>query len=440
MAVHLPKGTRDFLPEQMNRRRYVLETVREVFVRYGFEALETPAFERIETLTGKYGEEGDRLIYKILRRGEGGKRGEVDLALRYDLTVPFARVLAMNKGLRLPFRRYQMQPVWRADRPQRGRFREFWQCDVDIAGTTAPTADAECLAVAHDSLVALGFRRFTVHLNDRRILASLARALGVADREPELLVALDKLDKIGPSGVSAELARRGFAAEAVAVLWDLLAMPEGNDARLDALAERLDAGGQEGVAVLRQVLSWAEALGVEPARVRVTPTLARGLDYYTGPVYEVVVDEPAIGSIAGGGRYDGLIGLLSGRDVPAVGVALGIERIMAVMDELGMFPDRRTEVEVLVTVFGADLRYVAVAAARALRDRGVRTELYPEDRKLKAQFKHADARGVGWAVVIGPDEASSGTMALRNLTTGEQQRLSPAAAADQILAARGAAQ
>jgi len=436
MPVYLAKGTRDFLPEQMIRRRHVIEIVREVFVRYGFEALETPAFERIETLLGKSGDEADRLIFKILKRGEGGKRGECDQALRYDLTVPFSRMLAMNPGLRLPFKRYQMQPVWRAERSARGRYREFWQCDVDVAGTTSPLADAECMAVVHDCLLALGFSQFTTLLNDRRILAALARAVGQAHRETDLLVALDKLDKIGREGVEREMHTRGIPAEAVAALFEALDVPEGNVAALDALESRLDEGGREGVATLRLVLQSAELLGMGVEHVRVAPTLARGLDYYTGPVYETVVDEPKMGTLAAGGRYDGLIGKLSGRQVPAVGVALGLERIILVMEELDMFPPLRTEIEVYVTVHGPDTAAYSVRAAATLRAAGVRTEVDLGGGKLRKQFKRANAAGYPWLVLAGPSEVEQGCVSLKNMRSGEQLTLSPAEAAQHILATR----
>lgn len=432
MPVFLPKGTRDFLPAQMRQRRKVIETVRSVFVAHGFEALETPAFERLETLTGKYGEEGDRLIYKILKRGEGGEKGESDLALRYDLTVPFARVLSMNADLRLPFKRFQMQPVWRADRPQKGRFREFWQCDVDIAGATSAAAEAEVLAVAVESLDALGFTQYSVLLNDRRILAALARELGVAERETSLLIALDKLDKIGKEGVSKELLARGFAVELPDRLWALLDVPSEQDAALDALEARLDEEGRAGVATLRQVLAYAVALGIPRARIAVAPALARGLDYYTGPVYEVVVEDGGVGTIAAGGRYDRLIGLLSGREVPAVGIALGLERILAIMEDRGLFADLAPEVQVFVAVFAPELMEASLRVGAALRAASIPTEVYLGDRKFKAQLKEADARGARWLAIVGPDEAAAGILTLKDLKTGVQAAVSIDAAVSMI--------
>ena len=423
MSVHLPKGTRDFLPEQMTWRLQVMDTLRGVFSRFGFEPLETPAFERIETLMGKYGDEGEQLIYKILKRGEGGERGEADLALRYDLTVPLARVVAMNPDLRLPFKRYQMQPVWRADRPQKGRFREFWQCDVDIVGTTSTLADAECLAVVSESLQALDFADFTIRLNDRRILRAITAAIGHEAQETDVLVAIDKLDKIGRDGVSAELSRKGLGDGAIELLWQILARGDDDQSTLANLAARLDERGQQGVDALTKVLAQATAMGVDPARIVVDPTLARGLGYYTGPVFETEVTEPKVGSISGGGRYDGLVGIFSKREVPAVGVSLGLERIIAVMEERAAQQAQRPTAEVLVTLFSEETQGASLRFADRLRKAGVRTEVYLDDAKMRKQFKHANARGYAWIAIIGPDEARDGKVTLKQLDSGEQKTL-----------------
>jgi histidyl-tRNA synthetase len=370
MSVNRASGTRDLLPETMIRRLSVIETVRGVFARFGFLPLETPAIERIETLMGKYGTEGDQLIYKILKRGEGGTRGEVDLALRYDLTVPLARVVAMNPGLSMPFKRYQIQPVWRADRPQKGRFREFYQCDVDTVGCEEMWADAEALAVVDSALRALGFTGFTIKLNHRALLRALVEEVGAGDRETGVLVAIDKLDKIGKKGVTAELERCG----------------------LDSVTIRFD------------------------------PTLARGLSYYTGPVFEVVVEEPAIGSIAGGGRYDNLIGVFGKKSVPAVGVSLGLERILVVMEELGMFGELPTATtQVLVTVFNDSSRTLALQQATALRQAGVNAEVWMKaPGKLAKQFKYANKAGIARVLTCGPNELQDGNVTLKHMESGEQ--------------------
>ncbi len=418
MAVHLAKGARDHLPAAMHARLQVFETVREVFTRYGFEPLETPAFERIETLMGKYGDEGEKLIYRILKRGAGGERGEVDLALRYDLTVPLARVVAMNPGLRLPLKRWQMQPVWRADRPQRGRFREFYQCDVDTVGCASMAADAECVAVVHDSLVALGFRDFTIRLNHRQLLRVMVEHLGIAEQETSVLIAVDKLDKIGREGVSEELLGRGISQGAIEGLWSLLAHTgvEGLEPMQTALGEP----AREALDQVREVLAHAEALGVDCARVLFDPTLARGLDYYTGPVFEAVVTEPKIGSIGGGGRYDGLIGMFGKNAIPAVGVSLGVERILVVMEELGMLTEVQTRTQVMVTVFHEGLLEESQRAATAFRRAGVPTQVWLQGGKLGKQLKRASGLGIPWAVVLGSQEIDAGVVKLKDMVGGEQ--------------------
>jgi len=418
--VFLPKGTRDLMPATMNRRLLVIDTVRDVFSRYGFEPLETPAFERIETLTGKYGDEGEKLMFRILKRGEGGQRGEVDQALRYDLTVPLARVVAMNPGMALPFKRSQIQPVWRADRPQRGRFREFYQCDVDTIGTDSPIADAECIAVVHDALMALGLQDFTIRVNHRVLLKALADAIGASDKEVGLLQALDKLDKVGREGVEKEMLERGFSADQAAQLW----------AYLDGATI---PGAAQAESELKTILDLALDLGVDPDRVKLDRTLARGLDYYTGPVFETVLNGAYSGSISGGGRYDGLIGMFSGKgDVPAVGVSLGIERIFMLMDEMGLMPDSPTSTQVWATVFSEDTRSATLEAAAILRQAGIRVQVSTRVGKLAKQFKDASSRGIPFVLVCGPEEAASGTVVLKNLATGEQTAGPPAQIASEL--------
>lgn len=418
MDVHLAKGTRDFLPAQMRHRLAVLAKLRSVFERFGFEPLETPALERVETLAGKYGEEGDKLFFRILERGEGGREGKADMGLRYDLTVPLARVMAMHPEIRLPFRRYQMQPVWRAERPQRGRFREFWQCDVDICGTTSPLADAECLAVVSGCIESLQLPDYTIKLNDRRILSSLAQVCGATDEKSEtsVLIAIDKLDKIGRDGVTAELAKRGFAEDGVRRLWD--ALDDATARGLDGVTSDGRAG--EGAATLRRVLDAAVALGVPASKIVFDPTLARGLDYYTGPVFETVVNEAGIGSVSGGGRYDRLIGMFAGKPIPAVGVTVGIDRLFTVMEERAGLSEADASPDVLVALMGDDTLGPTLAAARAFRDGGIATELFTETAKLGNQLKHANARKYRYVVLVGSDEAARNVVSLRRLSTGEQ--------------------
>lgn len=438
--VNLARGMRDFLPRDMRRRHWVVGKVRAVFERYGFEPLETPALERLATLLGKSGEEADHLLFRVLKRGEGGKRGEVDLALRYDLTVPLARVMAMNQGLPLPFRRYQLQPVWRADRPQRGRFREFLQCDVDTVGSTSPVADAECLGVVHDALKALGFDNFRIRVNHRQILRSMVEKMGASALEGQVLVALDKLDKIGREGVGSELLQRGVSSEAVAVLWELIDATSGladTGARLDAMEPLLSDEGRAAIANLRQVLAHAASLGVPATHVGFDPTLARGLDYYTGAVFETVVLEPDIGSISGGGRYDGLIGMFSKKPLPAVGVSLGIERILVVMDELGMFPELGGGVQAAVFALGEDQLPAALEAATALRAAGISVQVAPEPMRFKKAMKQTFKLGARWAVLVGPDEQAAGLVALKDMADRTQESLELAAVLERVRPASG---
>lgn len=425
MSVSRAQGMRDLLPEEMLPRQAVLDTVRGIFERFGFDPLETPAMERIETLTGKYGDEGAKLIFKVLKRGEGGDRGEVDLGLRYDLTVPLARVIAMHPTLPTPFKRYQIQPVWRADRPQRGRLREFTQCDVDIAGTESRLAEAECLAVVDAALRALGFADFTIRLNDRRLLKAMAATIGAADQEIAVITALDKLDKIGRDGVQRELVALGISEDGVAHLFAML--------QDGAPVPGMDAIEAE----LAQIRGWAVALGASPERILLDRTLARGLDYYTGPVFETVLNDGAIGSVSGGGRYDGLVGMFSGKPIPAVGVSLGIDRLLVLMEERGLLPKRPATSEVWVTIFGPDTLDASLHTVRALRDAGLNAEI-TLDRvgKLGKQLKSADKRGVRWVVNLGPDEVAQAQVQLKDLRSDYQGTLSLADAIAHIQASR----
>lgn len=412
MAVNRARGMRDLLPEDMIPRLHVLDTVRAVFARHGFDPLETPAMERIETLTGKYGDEGSQLIFKVLKRGEAGKRGEVGLGLRYDLTVPLARVVAMHPQLQMPFKRYQIQPVWRADRPQRGRFREFTQCDVDIVGTESRLAEAECLNVVHAALTALGFEDFTIRLNDRRMLKAMVDAIGAGAQEIPVIVTLDKLDKIGRDGVRKELQDRlGLRSDAVDQLFGML--------------DGADIPGMEAVeAELEQIRTWAGHMGTPADRIKLDRGLARGLDYYTGPVFETVLNDGAIGSVSGGGRYDGLVGMFSGRTVPAVGVSLGIDRLLVLMEERGLLPAQRSLTQVWVTIFSTDTMDASLQAATQFRAAGLATEV-TMDRvgKIGKQLRTADRRGARWAIIIGPDEAAAGQVQLKDLQEKSQQTL-----------------
>lgn len=434
------RGTRDFLPAEIRRRAYVVGVVRDVYERYGFEPLETPAFENIETLLGKYGEEGAKLIFKILKRGEHEGTGQADLALRYDLTVPLARVVAEHQAT-LPkyFRRYQIQPVWRADRPARGRFREFYQCDIDAIGSTSPVVEAEVIGAVSEVLLALGFQDFQIRLNDRRLLRALLSRAGVPDSlEGDALVALDKLDKVGVEGVAAEFAARGVGVAAARACLELFVGPAGESA--DAVLRRLRAALNEDAAAVDALEAVWRLTDATPAagRVRLDPSLARGLSYYTGAIMEIAVPDLA-GSLGGGGRYDHLIGMFLGRDVPACGFSLGLERIIVVMHERGMFP-RSVDAgpaDVMVAMWNDASRADALGLAAAVRRGGARADVYPDADKPGKQFKYAAGRGYAMVVLAGDDEQAQGTVTIKDLRSGAQVTVPRAEMVSQIQRALG---
>src|SRR3954452_24939978 len=414
------RGMRDFLPEDVRRREYVIRVISDVYRRYGFEPLETPALENIETLTGKYGEEGNKLIFKILRRGEHESSGEPNLALRYDLTVPLARVVAEYRG-RLPkfFKRYQIQPVWRADRPARGRFREFFQCDVDAIGSRSMVVEAELCAAVSDVLQALGFQDFKIRLNHRALLTGLLSAAGVPPGlHGSALVAIDKLDKVGADGVGRELVERGLEDAAARRVVETFKARE----PLPRVAEIVgaDPAAVRGAAELEQIMQLC-AGGSAASHVELDVSLARGLSYYTGAIMEVAVPDLA-GSLGGGGRYDGLIGMFLGEEVPACGFSLGLERILVVMGERGMFPPSidRASADLLVALFDEATIPDALALAAELRHQDMRVEVYPEPDKLGKQMKYAASRSIPFAAILGADEIARGDVTIKNLGTGEQ--------------------
>jgi histidyl-tRNA synthetase len=409
---------RDFLPEDVRRREYVIGIVQRVYERYGYEPLETPAAENLETLMGKYGDEGNQLIFKILKRGEHEASGQADLALRYDLTVPLARVIAHHQS-RLPrlFKRYQIQPVWRADRPARGRFREFYQCDVDFLGSTSPVVEAELCAAVTDVLVALGFNDFKIRINHRQLLTSLLQGVGVAEPlHTSALVALDKLDKIGRDGVRAELASRGVSADAATALLEVMARrPEDGQIGL-----ALDEAGQRAWQNVLAILNLAGGTSASQ-HLEWDLTLARGLSYYTGAIMEINVPDLA-GSLAGGGRYDNLVGMFLDQSVPACGFSLGLERILVVMGERGMFPPSvaTTPADVMVAVFDAGDMPHAMRTAAALRHAGLRVLVYPDPDKIGKQIKYADSRAIPFVAILGSDEIANGTLTVKHLAAKTQ--------------------
>ena len=402
--------------------------VRRVYERYGFEPLETPAFENIETLLGKYGEEGNKLIFKILKRGEHEASGQADLALRYDLTVPLARVVAQYQS-ELPkfFKRYQVQPVWRADRPAKGRFREFYQCDVDAIGSTSPVVEADILAAVCEVLTTLGFDDFVVRLNHRRALTALLECAGVPEPlQADALVAIDKLDKIGVDGVRAELQSRGVDGNATTRCLEFFSGLSQEDPRQRTALQRLREfvkghhAGPAAVNVLDEIVHLSDGTPAH-GRTRIDPSLARGLSYYTGAIMEIAVPDLA-GSLGGGGRYDNLIGMFLGRDVPACGFSLGLERIIVVMTERNMFPPSVSGggVDVLVTIWSDQFRADSLALAGELRRAGLRVDVYPEAGKPGKQVKYAADRGVPFVAIVGDDERAQGLVAIKDLRTSEQ--------------------
>ena len=422
---------RDFLPEDVRRREHVIGIITRVYERYGYEPLETPAVENIDTLLGKYGDEGNKLIFKILKRGEHEASGQADLALRYDLTVPLARVVAEHQA-KLPrlFKRYQIQPVWRADRPARGRFREFYQCDVDSMGSTSPAVEAELCAAVADALTELGFTDFVIRVNHRQLLTSLLTVAGVGSSlHGEALVAIDKLDKIGADGVAKELGPRGIDAASQTALLAFF-QSSAAEPELDRLSGFVgeDAAGRDAVANLRAILELTRGTSAA-GRIRVDPTLARGLSYYTGAIMEInVADLP--GSLGGGGRYDNLIGMFLGQEIPACGFSLGLERILVVMTERGMFPASlaMTPADVMVAIFDAAGTPHAMRVADMLRREGLRVLVYPDADKIGKQIKYADSRAIPFVALLGENEISAGTVTVKNLGAQTQQTYEQSAA------------
>lgn len=424
---------RDFLPSRMIHRQHVIHTLRSVFERFGFEPLETPSVEYADTLTGKYGEEADKLIYQFEDRG--GRQ----IGLRYDLTVPLARVVALYPELVKPFKRYQISPVWRAEKPQKGRYREFYQCDVDTAGSYDMLADAEIIAVADFALRELGFTSYRIKINDRKVLAALGQHAGVpADKFASLCRAIDKLEKIGEAEVRAELARAEIAPEAIDLVFDLILL-QGESAELLAqLRDRLGGNpvGLEGIAELEKVVTYLTELGVAPEHYQIDFAMVRGLDYYTGPIFEAVVTGLKLGSICGGGRYDGLVGMFSSQAVPAVGITMGLDRIVDALDELAGqdASQRQTQTEVLVTIFGPETRAASLQLVSELRRAGINAEIFLGSEKLQNQLRYANRKGIPKVAILGGNEIGRNEVVMKDLASGQQQAV---ARADLVATLRG---
>lgn len=428
----IPKGTRDFSPAEMMRRTYIFETIKSVFRTYGFAPLETPAMENLSTLLGKYGDEGDKLLFKILNSGDyaaGLDDGQLRTAskicekgLRYDLTVPFARYIVQHQSeIVLPFKRYQIQPVWRADRPQKGRYREFYQCDVDVIGSRSLINEVELIEIVERVFGKLGIN-VTLKMNNRKILYGIAEAIGHADKMMDITVAIDKLEKIGIDNVRAELSERGLEQEAIDRLQPILELSGSNSEKLNKLRDVISCSetGLRGIAEMEEIFGYVEALGLN-LPIELDLSLARGLNYYTGAIFEVKAMDYAIGSICGGGRYDDLTGIFGMPDTSGVGISFGADRIYDVMTGLNLFPEEVDfSTKVLFVNLGEQERMAAMRIMRTLRDSGVATEIYPEPAKMKKQMEYANRRSIPYVVIIGSNELQNGQATVKNMRTGEQ--------------------
>ena len=439
----IPKGTRDFGPIEMARRNYIFDTIRSVFRLYGFAPIETPAMENLSTLMGKYGEEGDKLLFKILNSGDYLKGVDseqlkdensyikltskiAEKGLRYDLTVPFARFVVQHRNeLQMPFKRFQIQPVWRADRPQKGRYREFYQCDADVVGSDSLTNEIELLQMIDDVFSRLGIR-ITIKLNNRKVLAGIAELIGATEKIIDITVAIDKIEKIGIDAVNAELVERGIPTESISVLQPIITMQGTTTERLDKLAEALSSSeiGLKGVEELREVVSGTEELGLK-ADLELDVSLARGLNYYTGTIIEVKARDVEIGSITGGGRYDNLTGVFGMSGLSGVGISFGADRIYDVLNSLDLYPKEATiGTKVMFTNFGPSECAAAMKMVKQLRQAGISAEIYPDAAKMKKQMSRADALSIPFVAIVGETEMAEDKLMLKNMSTGEQSLLS----------------
>ena len=441
----IPKGTRDFNPQQVAKRNYIFNTIRRHFETFGFQPIETPSFENSETLMGKYGEEGDRLIFKILNSGDYLSKVDEALyteknaakltskisekALRYDLTVPFARYVVQHQNeIEFPFKRYQMQPVWRADRPQKGRFREFYQCDADVVGSDSLWQDIEFVQLYDSVFSALKLEGVTIKINNRKILSGIAEVIGASDQLIDFTVALDKLDKIGEAKVKEEMLNKGIPESGIQKLQPLFTLSGNFEAQIDRLKPILStsAEGKRGIEEIGFINTAISALGLKTAKLRLDVTLARGLNYYTGAIFEVSAPEGInMGSIGGGGRYDDLTGIFGLKKVSGVGISFGLDRIYMVLDELGLFPETITKTtEVLFINFGDKEALFSLQAIKALRENHIKAELYPDAAKMKKQMTYANKRNIPFVVMVGEEELKNNEYTLKNMISGEQNKRS----------------
>lgn len=453
MKPSIPQGTRDFSPSEVRKRQYILQTIRTIFERYGYQPLETPSMENLTTLMGKYGEEGDRLIFKILNNGLHEKKETdkmilneewqkllekpystpvvTERALRYDLTIPFARYVVMHQHeLAFPFRRYQMQPVWRADRPQKGRYREFWQCDCDVVGSTSLINEAELLCIYQSAFHQLAVPQITVKINSRKLLAGMAAIAGHESKMMDITIAIDKLDKIGWEGVTKELQNRGIDADGITNIQNIISLSGTNDAILEQLKQLMQKHqctiGLQGVEELKQTLRYYETLKSAEwsGTIAVDVSLARGLNYYTGIIVEVTTTAVKMGSIGGGGRYDDLTGLFGLKGMSGVGISFGVDRIYDVIEELGLFPEAlESGCKAMAVNFGGENETYALQVVQQLRNAGIATELYPDAVKFDKQMKYANKRNIPYVLLLGDEERTQQLISIKDFRTGTQQKL-----------------
>ena len=437
----IPKGTRDFSPIEMSRRNYIFDTVKRVFKLYGFQQIETPAMENLSTLTGKYGEEGDKLLFKILNSGDFlAKANESDLmnrnsnkttfqiaekGLRYDLTVPFARYVVQYQGeINFPFRRFQIQPVWRADRPQKGRYREFYQCDVDIIGSDSLLNEFELIQIVDRIFLDLGIN-VTVKINNRKVLSGIAEIIGEADRMIDITIAIDKLDKIGLEKVIDELKEKGISDDAIQKLLPILTLTGDNEEKLNRIETVIGSSetGRKGIAELRTIFSYLKQESLS-TKVELDLTLARGLNYYTGAIFEVKANDVEFGSITGGGRYDDLTGIFGLPDISGVGISFGADRIYDVMEQLDLFPkDQTLSTRVMFVNFGEKEERYCLPLLRSLRRAGIPSEIFPSEEKMKKQMSYANKKGISFVVLAGESEINEGCVTLKEMESGEQIKI-----------------
>ncbi len=438
----IPKGTRDFSPLEMAKRNYIFNTIKDVFLLYGYQQIETPAMENLSTLMGKYGEEGDKLLFKMLNSGDYLKDAPAEMlenrdflhlipkisekGLRYDLTVPFARYVVMHRNdIQFPFKRYQIQPVWRADRPQKGRYREFYQCDADVVGSDSLMNEVELVAMINEVFNRFGIR-VVIKLNNRKILTGIAEVIGAPDKIIDITVAIDKIDKIGLDNVKAELIEKGLEQAAVDALEPLLTLDGSNEEKLTTLSQLLASSemGMKGIEEMRFVLNQATALSLT-SQVELDVSLARGLNYYTGTILEVKALDVEMGSISGGGRYDNLTGVFGLSGVSGVGISFGADRIYDVLNTLDLYPDDTlVSTKVLFINFGGEEAAQSLNSVMKLRANGVAAELYADEAKMKKQMAYANAKAIPFVAMIGENEIATNTITLKNMTTGEQQTIS----------------